>query len=77
MSSSRVQISFTGTPGICLAICTTWRHVVGAAAAAESAAEMHLVEVALAIGMPEASDAAASAASAFCVGPHTSSLSAV
>ena len=35
-----VQISFTGTPGICLAICTALRDVVLDAAPAEAAAEM-------------------------------------
>ena len=48
MSSSRDHSSFTGVPGICLAISTAWRHVVvEGAAPAEAAAEVDLVDVAL------------------------------
>ena len=48
MSSSRDQIILTGTPGTCLAIEHRLAHVVlGAAAPAEAAAEVHLVDLAL------------------------------
>ena len=52
--------------------------VVHGAAAAEAAAQQQLVDVALARAAgPAASDAAASAASPFCVGVHTSQRSGV
>ena len=78
MSSSRLQISFTGMPGICLAILHGLGDVVLAGAApAEAAAQVVLVDLALGERQAGGFGSGGQRASPFCVATHTSHLSAV